>query len=160
MKDAIRVGMAELKVARAPGKVISLGLGSCVGVCAYDSAEKVGGIAHVMLPSSAMAGEGAIPAKFADTAVPLLLEEMKQLGAVLNRITVKIVGGAQMFISSANNDSLNIGAKNIQAVEATCEKAGVPIVGRRVGGHNGINVTLDLDTGEVQVKTMNETYIV
>jgi chemotaxis protein CheD len=50
--DVIKVGMADLAVCKAPQKLMTAGLGSCVGVCIYDPRTKVGGLAHIMLPNS------------------------------------------------------------------------------------------------------------
>ena len=50
------VGIGEYRVARPPAVLVSLGLGSCVGVALYDPERKVGGLAHIMLPSSNGAG--------------------------------------------------------------------------------------------------------
>ena len=88
------VGMAEVKVCRAPDAVLmALGLGSCVGICAYDALAGVAGLAHVVLPSSAAAAGSTSPGKFADTAVPLLLEIMRRQGACLDQIVIALVAG-------------------------------------------------------------------
>ena len=47
------VGLAELQVSNNPGQILTcLGLGSCIGVAAYDPQAKVSGMVHVVLPSS------------------------------------------------------------------------------------------------------------
>jgi chemotaxis protein CheD len=158
MQEVIRVGMAELKAGKAPLKVASLGLGSCVGVCAYDAKIKVGGIAHIMLPFSSMSRGNVNLAKFADTAIPLLLEEMVNLGASQSMVVLKIAGGAEMF-SVDRDERFSIGSRNIQAVEEVCQKLGLKILARSVGGNMGKSVILDLETGEVQVKTVKEFII-
>ncbi|MGE5580933.1 MAG: chemotaxis protein CheD [Bacillota bacterium] len=159
MSEVIRVGMAELKVARAPGRIVTLGLGSCLGVCAYDSVQKVGGMVHIMLPDSSLAIGPTNPAKFADTGVPFLMEEMIKHGASLRSITVKIVGGAEMFNTGGSETHLAVGERNIAAVEETCRKFKIPIAAKSVGGHAGKSVTLNLDTGAVEVKSMNEVFM-
>ncbi|MCR4947175.1 MAG: chemotaxis protein CheD, partial [Lachnospiraceae bacterium] len=53
MGDIIKVGMADLKVAGTSDDVlITLGLGSCIGIALYDPTIKLGGLAHIMLPDS------------------------------------------------------------------------------------------------------------
>jgi len=52
MENIIKVGMADLNVATNPEVLTTLGLGSCVGVCLYDSINKIAGMAHIMLPYS------------------------------------------------------------------------------------------------------------
>ncbi|HOP75157.1 MAG TPA: chemotaxis protein CheD [Bacillota bacterium] len=154
--DAIQIGMAELKVTQAPEKLASLGLGSCIAVCAYDQAIKVGGLAHVMLPDSSIFRENFNPGKFGDTAVPFLVREMVKLGAIQSRIQVIIVGGAHMFAFKSEDSLLDIGVRNIQSVEEACVKIGIPIVARSVGGKFGRSVLFDLNTGKVYVRTINQ----
>ncbi len=155
MEEIIKVGMAELKVAKAPGKIAALGLGSCVAICAYDPVLKVGGIAHVMLPASSMVPGDKNRAKFGDTAVLFLLEEIVKLGAVPNRLDIKLVGGAEMFGHEIRNERLKIGERNLQVIEEACQKSGLKISGRCVGGNYGKSVTIDLANGEVQVRTID-----
>ncbi|HEX7714033.1 MAG TPA: chemotaxis protein CheD, partial [Bacillota bacterium] len=92
----------------------------------------------------------------ADTAVPLLIREMEKMGVRRERLIVKIVGGAQMFCGNGYEDHICIGNKNIIAVETICQQLGLFISGRSVGGNSGKSVFLDLETGEVQVKTLTE----
>ncbi len=155
MEEIIKVGMAELKTAKAPDKIAALGLGSCVAICAYDALCKVGGIAHVMLPLSSMAVGDNNRAKFGDTALPFLLEELEKIGAHRNRLDIKLVGGAEMFLHEIKNERLKIGERNLLVIEDSCQKLGLKISGRCVGGNSGKSVTMDLGNGEVQVKTIN-----
>jgi Chemotaxis protein; stimulates methylation of MCP proteins len=159
MAEVIRVGMAELKVGKAPDKIVTLGLGSCIGVCTYDALLKVGGIVHIMLPDSSMAIEPINPAKFADTGIPLLLHEMEQQGAMFTRIIIKIVGGAEMFSANNYDAHLGVGERNVLAVEETCHKLNLAIAAKSTGGHAGKSVNFNLDTGVIEVKSMNSTLI-
>lgn len=157
--ETIIAGMAEIKVAKAPNKISCLGLGSCIGVCAYYAPLKIGGIAHIMLPSIALVQDesAANPAKFADTAIPLLVDEIVKLGGEREQLVFKIAGGAQMFATSYSDERLSIGLKNISAVEAVCDKMGYKIAAKVVGGNTGKSVILDLNNGIVQVRTLSES---
>jgi chemotaxis protein CheD len=158
--EIIMVGMTELKVGKAPGRILSLGLGSCIGVCAYYAPDKIGGMAHIMLPSSSMVNNGALnPGKFADTAIPFLIAEIEKLGGEKNRLVIKLIGGAQMFLGNGPEDRVSIGPKNISAVEEVCKKMGLQVAAKSVGGTVGKSVTLDLDTGKVEVRTLFENRI-
>ncbi len=156
MGEIVQVAMAEFKVMKAPGQIVTLGLGSCIGVCAYDPVLKLGGMVHVMLPNNVMAvGEVINLAKFANTGVPLLIKEMEAQGAVRFRLVIKIVGGAHMFSTAVQESVFNIGNRNLEAVEEACRLLGLRITARSVGGHNGKSVNLDLETGDVYVKTLD-----
>jgi chemotaxis protein CheD len=155
MSTAVRVGMSEIKVAFSPDILMTLGLGSCVGVCFYDPVIRLGGMAHVMLPDSTMARDVTNPGKFADTAIPVLLREMIQRGAMRERLIVKIVGGAQMFMISGQDDRMSIGLRNVSAVEEALKKEGLTIAARSVGGNLGKTVMLETETGRVKLRTIN-----
>lgn len=155
-ENATQIGMAEFKATRAPEKLASLGLGSCVAFCAFDRIAQVGGLAHIMLPSSSIARDGINPGKFADTAVPALLREMQSLGALLSRTKVAIVGGAHMFSFKAQEPSLDIGSRNVQSIEEICFFSGLTIQARSVGGNYGRSVFFDLSTGRITVRAINQ----
>ena len=81
MGELIKVGMADYKVGANPASLISYGLGSCIGIAIYDSITKAGGLAHIMLPDSTQARPSENPAKFADTCLPLMIDDLQKLGA-------------------------------------------------------------------------------
>ena len=153
MPEVIRVGMGEYAIAHAPGEVVTLGLGSCVGLCMYDPVLKLGALAHVMLPDSKVAKDMANPAKFADTAVPFLLREMSKMGAEKDRLVVKIAGGAQMF-SAAGSSRESVGPRNVAAVEQALARAGLSVSAKSVGGSSGKSIGLNLETGQLELRTL------
>jgi chemotaxis protein CheD len=118
----IRVKVADYAVA-AGGTISTIGLGSCVAIVLHDPAAQIGGMAHVLLPSPAMARDRSNPAKFPSTAVPLLLAEMHRLGARAERVTAKIVGGASMFGNLIPAGGINIGERNVVAVRDALDDA-------------------------------------
>ncbi len=148
------VGMAEVKTTAKPDDTLmALGLGSCVGICAFDAQAGITGLAHVVLPDSA--GNVETPGKFADTAVPQLLEDMKRLGANPSRIKVALAGGAQLFAFKGNGPRLEIGLRNAEAVSAHLKRHNIPVVATDLGGNAGRTVHLTAD-GRVQVKTIGQ----
>ncbi len=154
MGQVIRVGIADLNIGRSPDVIVTLGLGSCVGVALYDKVAKIGGLAHVMLPDSKQARSGQNPAKFADTAIPLLIEKMERAGASRSRMVAKIAGGAQMFSFSDKNLQLNIGKRNVEAVKAVLAEEKIPLVAEDTGGSYGRSVELHTDSGKFVVRTV------
>jgi len=77
----IKVGMADLKVCKAPEALTTLGLGSCIGVALYDPVTKVSGLLHCMLPDSTKIRNNSNKAKFADTGIEELIKQMVEIGA-------------------------------------------------------------------------------
>lgn len=156
MSELIKVGMADYKVGKNPSSLISYGLGSCVGIAVYDPVSKVGGLAHIMLPDSTQARSTENPAKFADTCLPLMLDEILKLGAVKSRLAVKIAGGAQMFTFANATDVMRVGERNVEAVKAVLKKLDLRILAEDTGGNYGRTVELKLDSGVYKVKTIDK----
>jgi chemotaxis protein CheD len=153
MGESLMVGMAEVKVTKSPDAVLmALGLGSCVGICAYDAQARVAGLAHVVLPESI--GQENSPGKFANTAVPFLLQEMRNLGASPIRIRVALAGGAQLFAASGGA-KLEIGLRNAAAVTAALKQHNIVVVATDLGGTVGRTVQMDA-SGFVRVKTIGQ----
>ena len=154
MSELIKVGMADYKVGSNPSSLISYGLGSCVGIALYDTTAKIGGLAHIMLPDSTQARSAENPAKFANTALPLMLDEMIKLGAAKKRVLAKIAGGAQMFTFANATDVMRVGERNTEAVRILLKKMDIKIIADDTGGNYGRTVVLHLDTGIYLIKTI------
>lgn len=154
MSQIITVGMADLKTVKAPQMLMTVGLGSCIGICISDPLLKLGGMAHIMLPA-ANAGIVGNPAKFADTGVVLLVEEILRMGGQKSRLRAKIAGGAQMFAFQDKPQVLKIGERNAIAVETELKKIGVPILAADTGGNFGRTIQYNVGTGELHVRTIN-----
>lgn len=156
MAELIRVGMADHKVGRAPATIISYGLGSCIGVSMYDPQAKVGGLLHIMLPDSKQAKQSENPAKFADTGVPLMLDDVLKLGAVRSRIVAKMAGGAQMFAFANATDIMRVGARNAEAVKRMLRELNIRLIAEDTGANYGRTVQINLENGVYTVKTINK----
>lgn len=151
----VRVKIAEYAVLQEQGVLITYGLGSCMGVALYDTCSKVAGMAHILLNDSSRfvkPGENSFnPAKFADTALPAMLESMFSLGATQKGIGARIAGGASLFQFQGSIGSM--GEKNIEAVRMKLRELLIPICGEDVGGNYGRTMKLLVDTGEIFVTT-------
>src|SRR5690348_4757993 len=134
----IKVAMADLRIVRQFGILKTTGLGSCVGITLYDPVMKIAGMAHIMLPSSEITKQGMLnPAKYADTAIIAILEEMQNLGASPKRIEAKLAGGAQMFIVSGQSNIMRIGPRNVESCKAMLKQCSIQLKAEDTGGHYG-----------------------
>ncbi|MBR2214279.1 MAG: chemotaxis protein CheD [Selenomonadaceae bacterium] len=156
MPELIRVGMADYKVGKSPATIISYGLGSCIGISLYDPQTKIGGLLHIMLPDSTQARASDNPAKFADTGLPLMLNDVLKLGAAKNRLVAKIAGGAQMFAFSNATDIMRVGVRNAEAAKKALKAHGIKLIAEDTGGTYGRTVQIELDTGVYKVKTIDK----
>jgi chemotaxis protein CheD len=153
--SVISVLMGELKSTTSPHRLRTI-LGSCVGIMLFDGRKKVGSLGHIVLPWSNNRVTPATVGKFADTALPAMIDQIQQMGGG-PRLTAKLAGGAAMFgVGSQTN---NIGLLNKQAVEALLKEAGIPIIGQDLGGEKGRRVTFDIATGEVTVEIQGQPTI-
>ena len=149
----IVVGMADLKVAKNPDILTTLGLGSCVGITLYNGAKKIGGMAHVMLPTY-KGFEGQNIAKFVDSAVIELINQLVRIGATRTALVAKIAGGAHMFGRSQNSDMLKIGERNAAAGLAILRQLAIPVHANDTGGAHGRTIILDVETGALVIRTV------
>jgi len=147
------VSVADWAVDREDAVLITLGLGSCVAVALHDADVRVGGLAHVLLPSQSLASDRAKPAKFPETAVPYLVERMREMGAVQRRLRARIVGGASMFASVASAPMASVGERNVYAVREALDRAGIPVAACDTGLDYGRSVYFFLETGRVEVRS-------
>ena len=144
------VRMGELAASSASGHVlVSLGLGSCIGLALLDRRLGVAGLAHVVLPQS-QGDKPENPRKFADVAVPQLVSELETLGARKQRLEAVLVGGAAMFAISSS--SLDVGQRNEAAVRALLEDMRIPVVATATGGNRGRTIRVDVGTAGVTVR--------
>ena len=112
MGEIVKVGMADLKIAKAPDSLTTLGLGSCIGLTLYDPVSKIGGLVHYMLPDSTQLKNNSNIAKFGDTGIRELHRQVLAAGANQRRLVAKIAGGAKMFEVSGLSSVGNVGDRN------------------------------------------------
>ncbi|MFN8109684.1 MAG: chemotaxis protein CheD [Thermoleophilia bacterium] len=152
---SLKVGLGQMVVSSEPGDVLAaLGLGSCIGLTAFDPVSKVAGMVHVMLPESEIATRPGPEGKYADTAIPALVTAMRKLGADPTRLVCKMAGGAQMFGGGSGGGSLNIGSRNAIAVRAALQSAGLRLKSAQTGGNFGRTVELHVGSGLVTVRSV------
>lgn len=157
MGELIQVGMAEIKLAAPPDKLMTAGLGSCIGMCLFEPQLRIASMSHIMLPQSPAGGAAGNPGKYADTAIIAALAAMKKVGVVPQRLVAKIAGGAQMFLyAGSNSDIFNIGGRNSIAVRKSLTEHRIKLLGEDVGGNSGRTVIFDPATGDLLVRTINQ----
>jgi chemotaxis protein CheD len=142
MQHSIDLYPGDVRIAMPPTRLRSPALGSCVAVALYDIVIGVGGMAHVMLPSTKHYSRGSDLLKYADQAIPYLIKKMVEFGASRKEIRARLVGGAMMV-----EGIMNIGAMVIESVEDTLKCEGIEITGRRLGGNVCRTSILDIATG-------------
>jgi chemotaxis protein CheD len=144
------VRMGELVATATAGDVlVSLGLGSCIGLALLDRRMGVAGLAHVVLPDSE-GHKAQNRFKFADQAVPELIDRVIGLGGRPSRLEAVLVGGASMF--AVGGSSLEVGQRNEAAVREILEAKRIPVLATATGGQKGRTIRVDAATSGVTVK--------
>ncbi len=149
------VGIAEIRTAKSPDRLVAYGLGSCVGIALYDPLLKLGGLAHPMLPSSRFHPLSKSKGKFVDSALEELIHQMVGEGGEISRFQAKLIGGANMF-NSIIKTPLTIGVRNAMAAREVLGNRQISIVGEEVGGTQGRTVYFSLSDGMAQIRKFNQ----
>ena len=155
IEETIAVGLGEIYVTNNPSATLAcFGLGSCIALAAYDPEVKVGGMVHIVLPHGNHTSPDKLSAKFANVAIPLLLQKMTEHGALKSRLIIKIAGGAQMFRVTGCNTGMNIGERNIAMVHEIIAHEGLHLAAADTGGNGGRTMWLCVGSGKVTVRTL------
>ena len=155
-----KVGMADLDVAKAPDGLTTLGLGSCVGIAIRDPLNKIGGLAHIMLPDSTQIRNNSNIYKFADTGIEELVNIIIKNGGIRSRLVAKIAGGAQMLSFQSGATIIPIGERNVEATKEKLKEMNIPILSEDVGKDFGRTVIFFPDTGEFVIRAIGKEEIV
>lgn len=152
MEKKISVGIADMKMTRQEGVLITYALGSCIGVSFYDPMIKLGALLHIMLPEKSGSKDGNV-FKFADTGIRETLRKLSAFGAVKSRMVCKIAGGAKMFEMKSTGGLGNIGERNTANVRQILKAEGLKVVGEDVGANYARTMLLDVTTGHVCIRS-------
>jgi chemotaxis protein CheD len=147
------IGVGDMAVSNNTQVTLSTyALGSCIGVVAYDSVSKVGGILHMMLPDSSISPDKANlqPAMFADTGLPLFFRALGGMKAERARLQLFVTGGACVLTS---HDSFKIGERNTKATLDFLSANGFPVRQVVTGGTTNRTLHLQVGDGEMTLKT-------
>lgn len=157
MSEIIKVGIADLKTCVSPNGVMTLGLGSCVGIAIRDPMTKIGGLVHIMLPDSKAITTGQHNiAKFADTGIEELVRQMERMGARRVRMVAKIAGGATMFQFQGGGSASvgQVGDRNAEAARAKLKELKIPILAQDTGANYGRTVIFYPETGAYHIRAV------
>jgi chemotaxis protein CheD len=138
----ITVPVGKIRAVKSPGQLKTNSLGSCVACVFYHPETQIGGMAHVMLPSSDLYIMGDNPLKYANEAIPCLIQLLNDMGAETSGLQARIVGGAMMV--QATED---IGTEVSDAVKQQLKEFNIPLVGERIEGTVNRSARLDTGTG-------------
>ncbi|WP_338595237.1 chemotaxis protein CheD [Clostridium baratii] len=160
LKDKI-VGLSEIYVGKEGENIITVGLGSCVGVIIYDDKNKIFGLAHIMLSDSMQFKNVQNIGKYVDLAIPELIRQVIKNGALRKNLKCKLTGGASMFNFSDTSLISDIGKRNVIKAREVLLKEKIEIISEDVFGTKGRTISINTSTGEIFVKMVGgETRVI
>ena len=154
------VGIGEWVVSTEASDVIkTYALGSCVAVLIYDSRLTIAAMIHIALPDSKVDPLKArtLPGYFADTGLPVMIEEMKKLGALRGHVWVKLAGGASVMDPGGFFD---IGKRNILAAKRILWGSSLGPVAEDTGGSISRTVSLAVADGTTTISSGQKTWTI
>lgn len=160
MNKEIKVGIADMRMLRNEGVLITYALGSCVGISFYDPGIRLAALLHIMLPEAGGYSSESQVYKFADTGIQETLRKMAVFGGNKSRYICKIAGGAKMFELQGNSGIANIGQRNIDSVKYILSREGIRVKGQQVGENYARTMSVDVLTGMVKIRTFGRPEIV
>ena len=159
MNDKLVVGIADMKMARQNGMLITYALGSCIGICLYDPLIQLAALVHIMLPLNMETGRKS-PLKYADTGIRETLRQMEGKGAARSRIVAKIAGGARMFEVAGGGNLGNIGQRNIESTHMVLRREGIRLLREDVGGSVARTLLFDAASGQACVRSYGKPELI
>ena len=152
MAETLIIGIGEYAVVTDNTIISTVGLGSCIGTVIFDKNKNVSAMSHIMLPTIGDRKDRI--GKYADVALPAMIDEMKSKGAMQANMKAKIAGGASLF--AFRDDHLQIGDRNSKAVKEVLNKFGIPIISSDIGGDRGRTITFDPQTSDLHIKMVKK----
>lgn len=156
MGEKVKVGMADYNICQAPDSIITLGLGSCVGVVLYDKTTGIAGMLHAMLPDSSLIRNHSNRAKFADTGLEDLLALLAKKGVRKQNLVAKLAGGAKMFNFSSGSEISGIGDRNVEAVKQRLREYHIQLVAEDTGLDYGRTIEFYPATGVLEIRAVGK----
>lgn len=156
--SVVNVGIGEWAVVQNADDVIkTYALGSCIAVIIHDVKTGTVGMIHIALPESSIDPEKAKarPGYFADTGLPLMIEEMKRLGSLKPNVRVKIAGGASVMDDKGFFD---IGKRNLLAAKKILWRSSLGAIAEDTGGEISRTVSVRAGDGETTISSGNQQW--
>lgn len=154
-KEIIEVGMGHMQLHATPSILVTRGLGSCVGITLYDRVKKIGAMAHSMLPDINKATVKTNKARFVNSAIEKMFEDLRNEGCNRLHLEAKLFGGAKMFSFISSDSCLNLGEKNVAMAREMLLKYELPLIVQEVGGTFGRTIEFNLESGMVLIRTVS-----
>ncbi|MBX5460586.1 MAG: chemoreceptor glutamine deamidase CheD [Steroidobacteraceae bacterium] len=151
----VKILPGEYYVTRSDEAITTV-LGSCISACIRDPVAKVGGMNHFMLPEDTTPRDGSargapvvLSTRYGSHAMESLINDLLKLGAVRERLEIKVFGGGRVLAAMTD-----IGKRNIDFVKSYLNLERLPITAQDVGGDQPRKVIYFPTEGRVRVRKL------
>lgn len=146
------IAAGQLKVGKTQSMTYQAYLGTCLGVALFDRKTKVGGLIHILLPEPPGFSKPDFKEKYASTGIPMLINQMIELGADPENLEASIAGGALVGPVSQQDMHLDIGGRSLDIAQTILRANGIGIIRSETGGFFTCTLELDMATGDTTIK--------
>jgi chemotaxis protein CheD len=137
-------------------EAITTVLGSCISACIRDPVEGIGGMNHFMLPQESASGGSSwleagvgLATRYGSYAMESLVNDLLKLGAVRERLEIKIFGGGRILASMTD-----VGQRNINFIRGFIRIEGYAIAAEDLGGSQPRKIVYFPAQGRVRVRRL------
>jgi len=145
MKFIIDVQTGEVKVGGPRVILESKAIGSCIAVVAFDMLNKIGGLAHIMLPGKSGFNHASDKNRYAAHALDELIFRMGKLGTEKENIETCLLGAGNVLERADDT----ICSANINSVITLLREHAIKIQAQSLGGTQRRGVSFDVGSGNV-----------
>jgi chemotaxis protein CheD len=131
----VKILPGEYYVSRSD-EAISTVLGSCVSACVRDPARGLGGMNHFMLPEDVAFGPNdwldpavGLATRYGSYAMESLINDLLKLGAVRERLEIKLFGGGRILAAMTD-----VGGRNVDFIRNYMSLEGYRVAAEDLGG--------------------------
>lgn len=128
-------------------------LGSCVSIAIWHPGLQIGGMCHYLLPSRAGKRSDTLDGRYAEDAMALFMQEIRQSGTSPAEYEVKLFGGGNMFPKNRHGGGCkDVPCKNVLVGRELVERYGFKIKAEDLGGVGHRRIIFDIWSGDVWVR--------
>jgi len=142
--------MGEAAVGGPGDLMVIYGLGSCVALALWHRHTRRGALCHIVLPEGSPAPEDP-PARYAGPAVDWAFNALGPAPAA--DLVVKLAGGASVLPVPKHVPLLDIGRRNLEAVNRALARLGLRITAAATGGSQGRTIFFQPGDGRMTIRT-------
>lgn len=147
MKAIAHVMTGSVKTGGVNYELVSGAIGSCIVVTIYDSINRLGGMAHIMLPGAAPRGFWNQQTKYAENAIADLLQRMSIVPGNFHQMAICLIGGGNVLKKKDHG----ICSANIFSVKEIMNRMGLRVSAESLGGEERRTARFSVEKGEVYI---------